>query len=85
MKREKASEESEIARKTAIILETLDRTFLELKKDAEKEQVNFIERISLNLEQNKVDFMLMNLMKGYIVTKHSASTSSPHEKFLYIS
>lgn len=37
------------------------------------------------MEYDRVEMMLDNLTRGYMVKKHSPSTLTPHDKFLYIS
>ncbi len=37
------------------------------------------------MEQQKIEDALTNLVKGYLIKKHSQSTKEPHSKYLYIS
>lgn len=47
--------------------------------------MSFIKRISLDLDFEKMEAMLLELEKGYVAIKHSPNTSEPHAKYVYIS
>ena len=47
--------------------------------------MSFIKRISLDLDFEKMEKMLTNLEKGYVVLKHSNNTPTAHDKFIYVS
>ena len=68
------------------ILSVLDNAYLELEKDkSENSNNNFIQRISLMVEPASFKDELLSLIRGYIVNKHSANTSKPAPKFIYLS
>ena len=68
------------------ILSALDNAYLELHKEkSSNSNTDFIERISLNVQPVSLKEELSCLIRGYIVNKHSKSTSKPNPKFVYIS